>query len=190
MLKDLILKNRSYRRYDENEKIEMSTLKELIELARITPVAANKQHFKYILSNTEEKNEKIFKHLSWAGYLTDWKGPVKGERPSAYIIMLHDKRIFEKLFWGQGNASQSILLGAVEKGYGGCMFGAINREGMRNEFSIPDYLEIIMVISIGKPIEQVVLEEVNESGDIKYWRDEEGVHHVPKRKLENLILDI
>jgi nitroreductase len=190
MVRDLILKNRSYRRYDENEKIEMDTLKELIELARITPVAANKQHFKYILSNTKDKNEKIFKHLSWAAYLTDWKGPEQGERPSAYIIMLQDKRIFEKLFWGQGNASQSILLGAVEKGYGGCMFGAINREGLIRELSIPDHFEIIMVISLGKPSEEVVLEEIDESGDIKYWRDEKGVHHVPKRKLEDLILDI
>lgn len=104
--------------------------------------------------------------------------------------MLKDKKIFEKLFWGQGNAAQSILLGAVEKGYGGCMFGSINREALRNDLTIPVYLDIVMVISLGKPIEKIVLEEVDEGGDIKYWRDELGVHHVPKRKLEDLILNL
>ncbi|SHI07552.1 hypothetical protein [Clostridium grantii] len=82
----------------------------------------------------------------------------------------------------------NILKGSVEKK--GCMFGAINREGLRREFFIPEHFEIIMVISLGKPSEEVVLEEIDESGDIKYWRDEKGVHHVPKRKLEDLILDI
>lgn len=86
MIKDLILKNRSYRRYDENQKIEMDTLKELIGLARITSVAANKQHFKYNLSNTEEKNEKIFKHLAWAGYLTDWKGPIRRGKNQVHTL--------------------------------------------------------------------------------------------------------
>jgi nitroreductase len=188
-MKELILKNRSYRRFYQEVKIDKEVLEELIDLARISASGANMQPLKYIISSEPRKNELIFEHLKWAGYLTDWNGPEEGEKPAAYIIMLGDKNIKKDFACDQGIASQNILLGAVEKGFGGCMIGAIDRGGLKNKLSIPDSYEILLVIALGKPKETVVLEELEDDGNIKYWRDEDGVHHVPKRKLKDVILD-
>lgn len=188
MLKDLILKNRSYRRFYEEVPVKIETLRELVDLARLSASSANLQPLKYILSCSPQKNELVFPNLRWAGYLKDWPGPSKGERPSAYIIILGDRNISKSFACDHGIAAQSILLGAVEKGLGGCMIGSIDREGLRKALEIPDQYEILLVLALGKPREKVVIEEVGPDGDIKYWRDEKGVHHVPKRKLEEIIL--
>lgn len=188
MLKDLIHKNRSYRRFDENVSIDSDTLRSLVNLARLSPSGANLQPLKYILSHTPDKNRLIFRHLAWAGYLKDWPGPKEGERPSAYIIILGDKEIKASFGIDHGIAAQSILLGAVEKGLGGCIFGSIQREKLGKALNIPDRFEILIVIALGKPKEKVVLETLGEDGDIKYWRDEREVHHVPKRSLDEIII--
>lgn len=188
MLKDLILKNRSYRRFCEEIQIEKQTLLELIDLARLSASGRNAQPLKYILSNTSELNSKIFPALAWAGYLKDWEGPADGEKPSAYIIMLLDKAISTNYFCDNGIAAQSILLGATEKGLGGCMIMSIKKEMLQKALSIPEQFEILMVIALGKPKEVVVLEPMTENGDCKYWRDSQQVHHVPKRALEEIVL--
>ncbi|MCT8975377.1 nitroreductase family protein [Clostridium sp. CX1] len=189
MIRDLVLKNRTYRTFYQNEKITMNTLKELIDLARVTSSGMNMQSLKYVLSNSEDKNEKIFNTLKWAGYLKDWDGPTEGEKPSAYIVMLQDLTLSKNSLWDSGLAAQSILLGAVEKGFGGCMFGNVDRKTLAEELQLGEEYSIIMVIALGKPKEVVKLEPLSQSGDIKYYRDEDGVHHVPKRALEDLILD-
>lgn len=189
-IRELVLKNRSYRRFYQNEKIERTLLEELVDLARLSSSGANLQHLKYVLSNEPDKNEIIFRHLKWAAYLKDSNGPEEGEKPSAYIIVLGDKEISGNFFWDHGIACQSILLGACEKGLGGCMFGSVDKKGLAEKLDIPERYEILVVIALGKPKEKVVLEDLNETGDIKYWRDENGVHHVPKRKLKDIILDI
>lgn len=190
MIKELIMKNRTYRRFYQEVEIEQSILEELIDLARLSSSGANLQPLKYVISNSKEKNQLIFQHLKWAGYLTNWVGPVEGERPSAYIVILADKEISKNVLWDHGIACQSILLGACEKGLGGCMFGSVNREGLKSDLNIPEQYEPLLVIALGKPKETVVLEECKSSDDIKYWRDEKEVHHVPKRRLEDVILKI
>ena len=190
MLKDLISQNRSYRRFYEDYPISQKTLKELVELARLSASAANLQPLKFILSYDTEKNQKIFSQLSWAGYLEDWSGPAQGERPSAYIIILGDKKIKESFGCDHGIAAQSILLGATEKGLGGCMIGSIEKDNLRDDLNIPERYEILLIIALGKPKEKVVIDDVGEEGNIKYWRDKNDVHHVPKRTLEELILNI
>ncbi len=189
-IKELILKNRSYRRFHQHEQIDKSLLEELVDLARLSSSAGNLQPLKYILSNQTDKNEVIFQHLKWAAYLKDWNGPVEGEKPSAYIVVLGDKEIATNYLWDHGIACQSILLGACEKGLGGCMFGSVNKKGLAEKLAIPEKYEILVVIALGKPKEKVVLDDLDETGDIKYWRDENSVHHVPKRKLKDIILDI
>jgi nitroreductase len=188
MLKDLVIRNRSFRRFYEEETIDLDTLKTLIDLARLSASGANYQPLKYILSNDPQKNNLIFPNLKWAGYLADWSGPAKGERPSAYIIILGDKEIAAQAGVDHGIAAQSILLGATEKGLGGCMIGSINRKQLRRDLEIPDQYDILLIIALGKPKETVVLETVGPDGDIKYWRDDEDVHHVPKRPLDEIIL--
>ncbi|MGB9824485.1 MAG: nitroreductase family protein [Candidatus Hydrothermia bacterium] len=189
MLRDLIIKNRSYRRYYEDHHISRETLLELIDLARLCPSSMNLQPLRYIIVNTPEKCELVFQNVTWAAYLKDWGGPKKGERPSAYIIVLAEKEVSKNYLIDAGLASMAILLGATEKGLGGCVMGSLNRENTRRLFNIPDRYEIIYAIALGKPREKVVIDEVGPDGDIRYWRDENDVHHVPKRKLEDIVLN-
>jgi nitroreductase len=189
MLKDLIARNRSCRRFFQETTIEHDTLRELVDLARLSPSAANLQPLKYILSCDPRKNARIFRNLAWAGYLKDWPGPSEGERPSAYIIILADREIAFSVDCDHGIAAQSILLGATEKGLGGCILGAVNREGLRSVLDIPSRYEILLVLALGKPREKVVIETVGDDREIKYWRDAQGVHHVPKRPLDEIIVD-
>ena len=188
-LKDLILKNRSYRRFYQNIEISEETLHELVDLARLSPSAKNAQSIKYIISNTPENNSKIFPSLGWAGYLKDWDGPEEGERPSAYLIMLNDSRISENYLCDDGIFAQSILLGAVEKELAGCIIASVSRAKLQQELNIPDYFKIIQVIALGKAKETIVLEDMKDD-DFKYWRDNKCVHHVPKRSLNELIVKI
>jgi nitroreductase len=187
-MRDLTLRNRSYRRFYQEVDIKLETLQELVDLARLSASAANMQPLKYILSCHTEKNSLIFSHLAWARYLKDWSGPCEGERPSAYIIILGDTEISRSFGCDHGIAAQSILLGATEKGLGGCMIAAIKREGLCKVLEIPPRYEILLVVALGKPKETVVVETVGPSGDIKYWRDSKGVHHVPKRLLDDIII--
>lgn len=185
--KDLARKNRSYRRFDENFRIEHSTLVELIELSRLAASGRNAQPLKYYLSNDPAINESIFSTLEWAGYLKNWR-PAERERPTAYIIVLLDKHITDNFYCDDGIAMQNILLGAVEKGLGGCIIRSINKPNLRTTLNVPEHLEIIDVVALGKPVEKVVLTDVGNHGDIKYYRDEEGVHYVPKRTVDELIV--
>jgi nitroreductase len=188
MIRDLVVKNRSYRRFHQEVPIGLETLRELVDLARHSASAANLQPLKYILSCDTERNARIFPNLAWAGYLKDWPGPAEGERPAAYIIVLCDTRIAKSAGCDHGIACQSILLGAVERGLGGCMIASIKRKELHEALEIPDHFEILLVVALGKPKETVVIETVGSDGDIKYWRDVSDVHHVPKRRLDEIIL--
>jgi len=188
MIRDLILTNRSYRRFYEDVAIEEETLRELVDLARLSASGANRQPLKYILSADPQENALIFPHLGWAGYLKDWPGPSEGERPAAYIIVLGDTEIRKSFGCDHGIAAQSILLGAREKGLGGCIIASIQRNELRKALDIAPQYEILLVLALGKPKEKVVVETVGPDGDIKYWRDNEGVHHVPKRSLDEIII--
>ncbi len=188
MLRDLVLKNRSYRRFDESVAISRDTLLELVDLARLSPSGGNMQALKYMLSCDAETNGRIFPSLAWAGYLKDWDGPVQGERPTAYVVILHDKGIRAKAGVEPGIVAQTMALAAVEKGLGCCMIGAIQRETLRSAMCIPEQYEIALVLALGVPAETVVLDPVGPDGNIKYWRDAVGVHHVPKRALKDLII--
>jgi nitroreductase len=188
-LRDLVLRNRSYRRFDASYPLQHETRVELVGLARCTPSAANRQPLKYIRSADHKTNDRIFPCLAWAAYLQDWEGPVPGERPTAYIIILIDDTLTKDWWCDDGIAAQTILLGAVEKGLGGCMIGSINKERLRQELAIPEHLKIKLVLALGKPAEQVVLEDLEPGGNFRYWRDAEGVHHVPKRTLSELIVN-
>jgi nitroreductase len=188
MLRNLILKNRSCRRFYEDFPINRKTLVELVDLARLSPSAANLQPLKYILSCDARKNALIFPHLKWAAYLKDWPGPAEGERPSAYIIILGDTAITKSFGCDHGIAAQSILLGANELGLAGCIIGSIDREGLRKMLAIPDRFEILVVLALGKPKEKAAIETISDTADIKYWRDKSGTHHVPKRRLEDIII--
>ncbi|MFC1847556.1 nitroreductase family protein [Chloroflexota bacterium] len=189
MIRDLVLQNRTCRRFHQEVAIEHETLRELVDLARCSASGANMQSLKYILSCDPEKNALIFPLLGFAGQLKDWPGPSEGERPSAYIIVLGDTEIGKAFFEvDAGIATQSILLGAREKDLGGCMHRSVKRDELSKALKITPRYEILYVISLGKPKEKAVLETVGPDGDHRYWRDSENVHHVPKRRLDDIII--
>ena len=190
MIAELIKKNRSCRRFYQDHSLDLEALRELVDLARLSASAANLQPLKYILSCNDEKNALIFSCLKWAGYIKDWPSPPEGERPSGYIIIVvNSKKANEWIGYDCGIASQSILLGAREKRLAGCMIGAINRKQLKDLLDIPNPFKILLVIAVGKPKEKVVIEEVDQDKDIRYWRDQYDVHHVPKRKLDDIIIN-
>jgi nitroreductase len=186
-IKELVLKTRSYRRFDESHKIDYKILENLVDLARLSASASNKQPLKYMISYTQDDCDKIFPAIAWAGYLKEWNGPETGERPTGYIIVLGDKSITEIFGVDPGIAAQSIMLGATEAGLGGCMIASIKREHLRNSMKIPEQYDILLILALGKPIENVIIDEIKDD-NVKYWRDNQKNHHVPKRPLDELII--
>lgn len=185
----LVLKNRSYRRFDESISLSEDLLKDLVFTARHTASAANLQPLRYRLVFDETEKEKLFSGLSWAAYLKDFHGPEKGERPGGYIIILRDSSVKGSHFmFDAGISAQTILLDAVSRGFGGCMIASFTRDRLLKDLDIPEAFEPVLVIALGKPAEKCIIEDIDESGDIKYFRDEKNIHHVPKRKLSDLLI--
>lgn len=184
--RELVTKSRSYRRFYEDRPIPREILIEMADCARLIPSAQNLQPLRYLIVDGAEK-ETLFSHLKWAGYLTEWEGPGKGERPSAYIIILNDTDISKVVKWDHGIAAQTILLCAASHGMGGCIIGSVNRDALSADLSIPARYSIELVIALGFPKENVVIEEISSGDDIKYYRDSNANHHVPKRKLDDVL---
>jgi len=187
MFKELVSSSRSYRRFDQNSLMSMSDLEDLVALARLCPSAGNKQPLRFVLSTNPQDNARIFSCLKWAAYLTDWEGPKEGERPSAYIVMVNTAKDWDFAKYDQGIMAQTMMLGAVEKGLGGCIIASIERKKLALELGLEDY-EISLVLALGKPVEDVRIVDLPEDGAIKYYRDDKQVHYVPKRSVEELIL--
>jgi nitroreductase len=185
MLKDLIVKNRSTRKYHQEVTVSRETLLELIELARLSPSGGNRQLLKYYLSTAPDTNEIIYGLIGLGG------NPPEGERPSAYIIMMNDTKLgtYGSTEVDHGIAAQSILLGATERGLGGCMVAMVNRKELHKALNIAERYEILLVITLGKPKETFVFEPVDPDADsVRGWWDDQGVRHIPKRNLEDLII--
>ena len=185
--KEIVLKNRSYRRFHQDEPVAREVLIELIDLARLSPSAQNKQPLKYKIVNDAATCAKLFPLLGWAGYLTEWPGPAEGERPPAYIVMVGDTSLGASYQHDKGIAGQTILLGAAARGLGGCFVATIDRAALAALLGLEARYEILYVLPIGRPKETVILEEMK-GGDVKYWRDADGAHHVPKRSLDEILL--
>jgi nitroreductase len=186
--KEIVEKNRSYRRFDQNYKLDKKNLLELVDLARKTPSAGNRQLLRYVISCSPEINNRIFETLGWAASLPDWPGPEEGERPFGYIVVFTDGESWDWTPVDLGIAAQTILLGAAAQGLGGCMLGNIRKEKLKEILELEEGQVIELVIALGKPVEEVVLEDVVKGESLTYYRTEDRVHHVPKRKLTDLVI--
>jgi nitroreductase len=186
--RDLVLRNRSTRKFKQDEMVDRSTLLGLVDLARQAPSAMNLQPLKYYLSWKPEQNRKIFPLVKWAGYLEDWSGPGEGEKPAAYIVILGDRLISKSCAKDVGIAAQTILLAAVEQGFKGCMLGSFKDAEVRKVLGFPNHLETQLILALGIPAEESRLEERENNGSIRYWRDKDEVLHVPKRTLEEIVI--
>lgn len=187
-LDSLVKQSRSIRRFREDRRIDMETLEALVDTARFCPSGRNRQPVRYILSAGPDAMEEIYPCLVWAMDLPDWDGPETGERPAAAITLVTERDLAIDPCYDVGIAAQTILLAAAERGLGGCMLGSLYRETLARTFDLPAEYEIRLVIALGVPAERVVLDVVGPDGDTRYWRDDHGVHHVPKRALEEIVL--
>ena len=190
MLKDLVKQNRSYRSFDGSVEITRETLLDLVDCARFTPSSINMQPFKYYLSYKPETNDIIYPLTAWARLLPGFEGPAEGHRPTAYIIVCTDTTIGPETRFRTdvGIVSQTIMLAAVEKGFGGCMIGNYNPAKVSAALNLPENLVPSLVLALGKPDEKIIMTELENGGNSRYYRDENGQHYVPKRKLEDITL--
>ena len=188
--REIVENNRSYRRFDQKRRLDKTELLELADLARKTPSAGNRQLLRYVISCSPEINSRIFETLGWAASLPDWPGPQEAERPSGYIVIVTEGDSWDWARVDLGIAAQTILLGAAAQGLGGCMLGNVRKEQLREILELEDNLVIQLVIALGKPVEEVVLEKAGRGDSLTYYRTEDRVHHVPKRKLTDLVIRI
>ncbi len=186
MIKDLLKATRSVRRYDESRKITCEQLQEIAEAVRLCPSAANMQRLRLALVVEQEQSGEVFDTLAFAALLRPWVRPDVGERPVAYIVIMADREADVNLSIDAGIIAEAMLLTAKEQGIAGCMFRSFDKEKLTRVLGKDGYYPLL-VLSLGYPGEMVVLETAVD-GDLKYYRDGEGVHHVPKLALEDVII--
>ena len=184
MMYKKITDRRAIRKYTQKNVPEEILLK-CVDAARLSPSSANRQPLKYVIVNDQKLLKEVFRTLSWAGYLPDYK-PSEKEMPRAYVVILLDKSIRQDYGHDAGIAAMSISMVAFDEGLGSCILGALNREKLRKILTIPDGLDVVLVVAFVYPAESPVVDKV-EDGGIKYWLDENGVLHVPKRDLKEVV---
>lgn len=192
MIRDLVEQNRSYRGYDESRKVTREELVSLVECARLTPSAINLQPLKYFLASDEETVETILSLTKWGGALPQLQLPRPGHHPTAFIVICQDLEINKNPGGAAkdvGIVAQTMLLAATEMGLGGIMIGNYNPDKVRETLGLRESLTPVLIVAFGKPDETIVLTDVGEDGSVKYYRDENDVHYVPKRSLEDLLLN-
>ena len=154
MLRDLVKTCRSYRRFYQDVPIPLEDLRDMADTARLTASAANAQALRFRIVTDETEKDSVFAAINWAAALKDWDGPEEGERPSAYIVIACDLSVGKNKQWDDGIAAQTIMLSAVEKGFGGCMIGSCRREDIARALGIDtDAYSIDLVLALGKPKE-------------------------------------
>ena len=186
MLLDLVKRARSYRRYDPTKPLSKDDLKAFVEAARLTPSAGNLQRLRYLAVTEKSEVLTLTKEVKWAGYLSDWDGPADSEAPAAYLILLSPESTGVSQI-DVGIAAETILLAAAEAGVGGCMILNFPREALTERYKLVSNYKIELVISLGVPAEKVEIETMKED-NVRYYRDENDVHHVPKRALSEVFL--
>ena len=191
MIKDLVIKSRSYRGYDESRRVSREELAELVDCARFAPSSVNGQPFKYLLVYEKEQVDRLQALTGWARALPDMKLPHPGKCPTAFIVICQNTEWDSNLnryLRDVGAVAQTMLLAATEKGLGGIMIGNFSPDRVAQAMNLPESIVPMLIVAIGRPDEKIVLTEIEEGQSIKYYRDEQDVHYVPKRKLEDILL--
>lgn len=191
-LVNLLKADRSYRRFDESYYIDKDILLKIIDLTRFCASARNLQPIKYFIVNDVETCNKIFPLLKWAGYLSDWDGPEIGERPTAYLIQCLDTSLTKNCLCDDGLQLQTITMGSVAQNLGCCIIKSFDSIKLKEILDLKDNFDPLYVVAVGKPIEEIVIEDFknSDSNSIKYYRTSDGIHHVPKRILNDVVINI
>ena len=190
MLKDLLTRARSYRSFDESVPVSRERLLSWIDLTRLCPSSINLQMLKLRPVTEKAECDGLLAATRWAGKLKDVTLPPKGHAPTAYVVICADTEVIasaEQFQKDVGILAQTLLLAAVEEGFGGCMIGSFSKETVMALLDLPEHLPPQLVIALGKPDERVETVPLPEGGDPSYYR-KNGVHYVPKRSLDELII--
>jgi nitroreductase len=181
-----IQRRRTIRRFKETPITE-GTLIKLVDTARLAPSSGNVQPLEYITVSSKEKCRAVFPLLKWSRHIKPDDTPPEGSRPTAYIIVLINRNICAKGGGHEaGAAILNIMLAGLEDDIGCCWMRSFDKQELKKLFSIPDNCEIDSIIALGKPGESPMTEAAR--GDkTEYWRDERGLMHVPKRKLDQIL---
>ena len=191
MLKDLVLKDRSYRGYHEERKVTRDELIDMVDMARLTASGGNKQPLKYYISTEQGEVEAILATTKWAAALPELHLPKPGTHPTAFVIILQDSDIqpnMQAAMIDVGIAAQTITLAATEKGLGCLKIGIFNAQELSSLLQLPENLVPKLVIAVGEPAEHIELVTVCGTAT-NYYRDEKGTHYVPKRALEDILIE-
>ena len=191
MLKDLVIRNRSYRGYDENHRITKEELLEFVDCARLCPSSVNKQPFMYRLVLEQEEVKRLQKEAKWARGLPDMQLPHKGMHPTAFIVICLDSNLGNSIARYQkdvGIVAQTMLLAAAETNLGGCMIGNFGASSVKRALNLEEHIQPMLIVAFGKPAEKIILTEIEEGESTDYYRDEKDIHYVPKRKLKDIII--
>lgn len=182
---DVILSRRSIRQF-RSDPIPGSILEQLVNAARLAPSASNLQPLEYVIVDQSQVCRRIFPCLKWAAYINPEGNPLPGQEPVAYIVVLVNTAIRKiRHEWDAGASIENMLLAAWDMGIGSCWIISADKLSIAKILSIPDSHEIDSVIAFGYPAETSVVEDLEDS--VKYWKDEAGGFHVPKRKLKDII---
>ena len=190
MIEQLARRSRSYRSFDPAHPATREHLLRWLECARVTPSARNLQMLKYRLVTDAEACAGLLPLTRWAGALKQLHLPPVGHEPTAYLVICTDGSVSapsENTMIDIGIAAQTFLLAAAEDGFGGCMIRSFSPDAVRDLLGIPAQFSPALVIGLGKPDEQVELAEMPASGSVNYYR-ENGIHYVPKRSLDDLVI--
>ena len=191
MLKELVIKNRSYRGFDENYSFTREQLEGYIDLTRYTASSVNAQPLKYKIVFEKNEVEAVRPLTRWARALPDMVLPHPNMHATAFIIICQDTDISPNLARYQkdiGIVAQTITLAAVEDGLGGCMIGNFTPDEVKETLNLAENLTPMLIIALGKPAEEIVIKEIDNGESTKYYRDENDIHYVPKRKLKDILI--
>jgi nitroreductase len=186
-LYELIITRRSIRQFS-SRPVGRAALEKIVNAGRLAPSASNLQPLEFIVVDDEAKRREIFAGLRWAGYIAPAGNPLPGQEPTAYVIPIVDLGVRRSGFdLDLGAAVENMILAAWSEGIGSCWIGALDAAGVGRAVGLPEGYRLSCLLALGYPAEAPVIEEFE--GSVKYWKDEAGVLHVPKRKLADVLHD-
>lgn len=189
---EAVSQRRSIRKF-KDMPVAYEMLEKCVDAARLAPTARNCQLLEFIIVEDEEMVPRVLDAVgSYAGQSRPEKGWQPGARPKAYIITLIDSQRVAKYKVSRDNvnhdvglAVENMILVALTQGIGTFTIGSFDHDRLGQVLNIPETHEVALGVGLGFPDESPVLEVATES--IDRWVDDEGVRHVPKRRLEDIV---
>ncbi len=189
-LKDMLIANRSYRNYNNDVKVTYEELKDIVELTRYCATGGNIQALRYRIVCDDKEVAEMHKLVKFGALLKELNLPYTGNDPTAYLVICAESENSNNAPHATniGIAAQTMLLGAVARGYGGCMIGNFDKAAATELLDIKEGYHPLLAISLGAPKENCVVRTIRKGEPTAYYRGEGDCHVVPKIALEDLLI--